>query len=281
MRNQIVNCELGEYQGTAIRYRDSDNYVNATEMCKACDKLWGDYWRQPSHQEFLSELSAKMGIPIKGTRGLVESKKGNHHQGGGTWVHRKVAIHLASWLSSEFAVWAVDRLDQLLETGRVVIHREHQEAQLEHISREIAAGIRIGLSEGLEPIRSDVRRVEGKVDELGIRVASIEKRRDLSSLTKREHLLTVAHYYQGRCPCCSEQRVLDSDGDKLPTANWEHWHAPSKNRPHETWLTCRGCNINLRDDFEFKRRHEADFVSYQRKREDGTQPLFKNARSDR
>ena len=47
-----------------IDQRKFDGYVNATAMCKACDKLFADYNRLSITKEFLEALSSDMGIPI-------------------------------------------------------------------------------------------------------------------------------------------------------------------------------------------------------------------------
>jgi hypothetical protein len=67
-----------------------DQYVNATAMCQATGKAWFDYWRLQTSQAFVAALSDKTGIPAES---LVESRTG---RAGGTWVHRRIALHLAS-----------------------------------------------------------------------------------------------------------------------------------------------------------------------------------------
>ena len=68
--------------------------------------------------------------------------------------------------------------------------------------------------------------------------------------------------------------IVDQFLAKLPEANWEHWHSPSKNRAHETWIVCRDCNLRLRDDGSFKQKSEVAFNHYQQKREQKFCPLF-------
>ncbi len=89
-------------EGTVIAQRPDDGYINATAMCKKAGKLFADYSRLSSTQEFLSELSAVMGIPI--TVLIQVLKGGNDQKSQGTWVHPDIAINLAQWLSPRFAV---------------------------------------------------------------------------------------------------------------------------------------------------------------------------------
>ncbi len=97
------------YQGEVIEQRIGDGYINATAMCKAAGKLFGDYSRNASARAFLAELSSDMGIPISE---LVQSISGGIPQHQGTWVHPQVAINLGQWLSPRFAVqvskWVYD-----------------------------------------------------------------------------------------------------------------------------------------------------------------------------
>lgn len=88
-------------QGATIYQRPADGYINATAMCQAAGKLWGDYRRLNATEAYLAALSADMGIPISE---LAQSMKGGDTRSQGTWVHPDVAVHLAQWLSPQFAV---------------------------------------------------------------------------------------------------------------------------------------------------------------------------------
>jgi hypothetical protein len=114
MANDLVIIPR-EYAGTTIHQR-SDGYWNATAMCRATGKLWADYWRNQSTQEFTAELSGSMGIPIDQ---LIQSIVTGPNEQRGTWVHRRVAIDLARWCSPQFAVLVNGWIEELLTTGRV------------------------------------------------------------------------------------------------------------------------------------------------------------------
>lgn len=115
-----------DFEGTRIVQR-ADGYWDATAMCKACGKLWGNYWRNKSTQEYMEELAASMRIRIDE---LVQSREGPPDLGGGTWVHRHVAIHLAQWLLPRFAVQVSIWIDELLTTGRVEVRPSSNESAL-------------------------------------------------------------------------------------------------------------------------------------------------------
>ena len=49
---------------------------------------------------------------------LVRVKRGSPKNGGGTWIHHKLAVPLAMWISPEFALLVSDWVEQWLMTGQ-------------------------------------------------------------------------------------------------------------------------------------------------------------------
>ncbi len=100
-----------DYNATPVPQRSTDGYINATAMCRAAGKDWFDYSCLKTTQAFIQALSLETGIP--GLK-LMQSIRGG--RGGGTYVHPQVAVHLAQWLSPEFAVqvskWVFDWLSE-------------------------------------------------------------------------------------------------------------------------------------------------------------------------
>ena len=122
----LFNCSLKLSNGSSmIILMREDGMINATMLCKAHGKkLLADYNRNKQTKEYLEELSVNMGIPIIE---LFVTTQGKY---GGTWVHRKVAIHLAQWLSPSFAVqvsnW-IDELTLVLEEKNKVLESKDKE----------------------------------------------------------------------------------------------------------------------------------------------------------
>jgi KilA domain-containing protein len=116
-----LNLALIPHQvgGEIIQQRAKDGYINATAMCKAAGKLWYEYRRATSTENFLEALEADTGIS---RNELIQSLRGGH-EGQGTWVHPQVATHLAQWLSPEFAVkvsrWVYDWMSGRARPERV------------------------------------------------------------------------------------------------------------------------------------------------------------------
>lgn len=95
---------------SVIKQRSSDGYINATELCRAAGKRWHNYVRNETTGHFLRALATKTQISVSVLIQEVRSPVGVVS----TWVHPKVAIHLAQWLSADFAVqvseWVYDWL---------------------------------------------------------------------------------------------------------------------------------------------------------------------------
>lgn len=93
--------------GTVVEQRAIDGYINATALCTAAGKKWHNYVRNETTGQFLRALEAKTRIRVLEL--IQEVIVGGVKA---TWVHPKVAIHLAQWLSADFAVqvseWVVD-----------------------------------------------------------------------------------------------------------------------------------------------------------------------------
>jgi hypothetical protein len=85
-----------------ITRRDSDGFADATAMCQACDKRWGNYLQLDTSRAYIQALSDSLGIPADQL--ILSTTTGPNHLRG-TWIHPRLAVDLARWLSPAFAVW--------------------------------------------------------------------------------------------------------------------------------------------------------------------------------
>jgi hypothetical protein len=90
------------WNDTPISRRISDGYVNATAMCQANRKRWTLYQANARTQDYIAALAAVVGIP---TTDLATSIQGGRPELQGTWIHPRLAVDLARWISPQFAVW--------------------------------------------------------------------------------------------------------------------------------------------------------------------------------
>lgn len=123
----VVDADTGELipreiDGFVIHQRAKDGYVNATAMCKAAGKLVADYTRLASTQlvaeelvSLLSEEQGSMGIPIDP---VIYTQVTGPNEYRGTWIHPDLAVNLATWCSSKFAVRVSRWVRDWLTTGK-------------------------------------------------------------------------------------------------------------------------------------------------------------------
>lgn len=95
------------WNGTEIARRSDDGYVNATAMCQANGKRFHDYVRLERTQDYIAALAAVTGNPATESEAapLVDVRQGGAPQEQGTWIHPRLAVDLARWISPQFAVW--------------------------------------------------------------------------------------------------------------------------------------------------------------------------------
>lgn len=89
------------WNGTHISRRE-DGFVNATAMCKANGKRLHHYLANERTDDYIAALAADAGIPATG---IVSVRRGGSPDRQGTWVHPRLAVDLARWISPQFAVW--------------------------------------------------------------------------------------------------------------------------------------------------------------------------------
>ena len=104
-----------------ITRRDSDGFADATAMCQANGKRWNHYQENERTTAYLQALAASLGIPADQL--VITTTTGPNHLRG-TWVHPRLAVDLARWLSPQFAVWMDGWFLEQLEQPAPVIHAD-------------------------------------------------------------------------------------------------------------------------------------------------------------
>jgi KilA-N domain len=105
MRNILKTMKsILKLSDIVIESREGDNFINATQLCKAGGKKFNDWYRLESTKELIKELDKSLKILSGGvpTPNLVDKKVGGNHSG--TWIHPQLATALAPWISPAFAV---------------------------------------------------------------------------------------------------------------------------------------------------------------------------------
>lgn len=124
--NQGVEIVVRTWNNTPIGRRPEDGYVNATAMCKANGKDWYGYIRSARTKEYIDALGDALNpethcgaaVPQNCGTDLVISIQGGEPELQGTWIHPRLAIDLARWISPEFAVWMDGWFLEEVQQGR-------------------------------------------------------------------------------------------------------------------------------------------------------------------
>jgi len=88
-----------------IQSRASDNFINATQMCKAGGKRFSSWHALDSTKELIRTLESDISDGHTKRIKAVDIKRGNSsHYVQGSWIHPRLATSLATWISPAFAV---------------------------------------------------------------------------------------------------------------------------------------------------------------------------------
>ena len=115
-----------------------DGYVNATLLCKASGKRIDNWLRLETTKKLLQEFSNSLRSEGVKSTDCLEGKY------GGTFIHPDLAVQLAQWISSSFALQVSRWTREIMLTGRVELGNEKTNEELEMIQEQ-------RLSIGIEP----------------------------------------------------------------------------------------------------------------------------------
>lgn len=139
-----------------IQTRESDNFINATELCKAGGKQFNDWYKLDGTKEFIrvlaETLKQEMGDTIIFASEnqsldykvesqeviLVDIKKGNSSKfAQGSWIHPDLAVYLAQWISPTFAIQVARWVRELMVTGHVSIESQKTNQELIELTNQL------------------------------------------------------------------------------------------------------------------------------------------------
>jgi hypothetical protein len=154
-RQQIANeIELqnklgGEItlNGISVLARE-DGFINATAMCKAGKKLFGNWYKSEPTKELIKALEEKIknNCDIHNQKSdihneyhkIIHINKGNSSSfSQGSWIHPDLAVHLAMWISPSFGIQVSSWVRELALTGSVIVGNEKTHQQLVALQNEV------------------------------------------------------------------------------------------------------------------------------------------------
>jgi hypothetical protein len=92
----------------------TDAFINATEIAKQFNKVPKDFLRTESTKDYIKAIGQ---ICLIDENQIVISKVGSSENGGGTWLHPKLAVAFARWLDARFAVWCDLQIEKILHSN--------------------------------------------------------------------------------------------------------------------------------------------------------------------
>ena len=83
--------------------------INATEMAKPFNKKPDDFLRTQQTQDYITALCQFANMR---SEDVVKVEVGGTNPG--TWLHQKLALRFAQWLSPEFSLWVDSQIEKIL-----------------------------------------------------------------------------------------------------------------------------------------------------------------------
>jgi len=105
------------FNGFAIDFStnsETELYLNATQIAKQFNKQASKWLENKDTKEYIEAIYRKQNFA---NGDLVVIKQGGNPQEQGTWIHKKLIIAFARWLSPDFAVWCDMQIEDILKTG--------------------------------------------------------------------------------------------------------------------------------------------------------------------
>lgn len=123
--------QIFSYNGNSVRMRKMNGYILVclTDFAKPFpDKNLSTIINSKELTDYVGRLSE---IKNFSSLDLLQVTKGNHSDGReqGTWAHQKVAIRVAQKLSTDFAIWVDDKIEELLTTGSTSLQPQYSVPQ--------------------------------------------------------------------------------------------------------------------------------------------------------
>ena len=119
MRPNIIKID---FQGQPQSFK-TDGWFNATEAAKRFGRRPAHWLGLPGTATYITALVKALGFDagksdIKSSKGYGELVRTSKIRGqSGTWLHPKMAVAFARWLSDDFGVWCDLQIDAIVRNG--------------------------------------------------------------------------------------------------------------------------------------------------------------------
>lgn len=277
-----------QYHEKPINHRG--DLLSLTDMWRAASgkdsKRPNDWLNLPATKEFISYIES---TAEKSGSDLIQAL----NEGGtwNTWAHWQIAMAYAKYLSPEFHAWCNEVIKARMEgrgvpvqaTGAIIAFSEDRFFDaLASAMAPVTAGI-VAILEKQSKTDTRVDRVEMDVcaikhDVIALRAdvqqIATKGRRRIKDSVKAE-IAKHTDWLGQRCPCCGINEVV-THNIASPFAEFDHFYQNSLPDANHVWLICKPCHIELTTGRIQRGDRQAEFNSFQAKRQrlPGAQPAL-------
>jgi len=114
---QIISKTYNKIEVLFSNNLDKSLYINASKIAKEFNKFPADWLKTKDTKEYIQAISRYDNIHNGDL--VVIIRGGNDKTAQGTWIHKKLIISFARWLSSDFAVWCDLQIEEILNNKPV------------------------------------------------------------------------------------------------------------------------------------------------------------------
>ncbi|MGL4752513.1 MAG: KilA-N domain-containing protein [Aeromonadaceae bacterium] len=138
----MVKLIKADFDGRVMQFNDS-GWFNATAAADAMGKRVQHWLDNKETQEYIEKLNNRNSGDLNiGKSDIIETRKGRN---GGTWIHPKLAVVFARWLSVDFAIWCDEQIDKIIHGDRDSIDwgmQRHASKSSNKVANEILQMVR-------------------------------------------------------------------------------------------------------------------------------------------
>lgn len=103
-----------------VRFRE-DGWFCATDAAKLFDKEVFEWLRLPETSSYIDAYLRFHYRENPGNENVILAKRGPVKNGGGTWLHPRLAVVFTRWLNIDFGVWCDAQIQHILTNQRHMI----------------------------------------------------------------------------------------------------------------------------------------------------------------
>ena len=131
VEQQKISCNgenfiRGTYNGIEVLIRESDGFINATEMCKQFNRRFRKIFENHSWQAYYEEFCNEYCVRPNSGEPVYELKLGFSNSIRGTYVDPRLINYICFWASPRYAIY----VGKIMDSINNKVHEVLEEKQL-------------------------------------------------------------------------------------------------------------------------------------------------------